>query len=148
MLVEDCAAFGFEKVDPGAREVATSDVPTLILAGQLDVMTPPTWAYDTALPLGNAYVAGATLSTDFPLVDPFPGPGNSCQNCQYGFFEAFLVRMNAVSRFVMACAGLLLVAPSWESDLTALVIAAPIILLQLAQRRRGADQITTTVEAD
>jgi pimeloyl-ACP methyl ester carboxylesterase len=55
-FIRDCAAWDYEKVDPGAREAATSDVPTLIVAGQLDVMTPPAWAYDTALPLGNAYV--------------------------------------------------------------------------------------------
>ena len=34
-----------------------SDVPTLILAGQLDPITPPAWAYDTALSLTNSYVA-------------------------------------------------------------------------------------------
>jgi pimeloyl-ACP methyl ester carboxylesterase len=56
-LLGDCAAWEYEKQDPGAREVASSDVPTLILAGQLDTITPPEWAYDTAMPLGNAYVA-------------------------------------------------------------------------------------------
>ena len=56
-LLRDCAAWEYEKQDPGAREAASSDVPTLILAGQLDPITPPAWAYDTALSLSNSYVA-------------------------------------------------------------------------------------------
>ena len=31
----------------------------------------------------------------------------------------------------MAIAGLMLVAPSWESDIAALVVAAPVILMQM-----------------
>jgi pimeloyl-ACP methyl ester carboxylesterase len=91
-LIADCAAFGFEKVDPGARKVATSDVPTLILAGQLDVMTPPAWAHDTAGTLGNAHVFevpgyghSPTFSGPCPasmalafFADPSQAPDASC----------------------------------------------------------------------
>ncbi len=44
---------------------------------------------------GNAYVTGTTDSLDFPLQDALPGPGNTCQNCEYGFMESFLLRLNA-----------------------------------------------------
>ena len=92
MLVRDCTAWEYEKQDPGDREVASSDVPTLILAGQLDTMTPPAWAYDTALPLGNAYVAEvpgyghsptfsgpcpASMALEF-LANPTGPPDDSC----------------------------------------------------------------------
>jgi hypothetical protein len=43
----------------------------------------------------NAYATGATVSTDFPIVDPLPGPGNTCQNCQFGFYESYLTRLDA-----------------------------------------------------
>ena len=49
----------------------------------------------------------------------------------------FMAPLNALSRFVMVCAGLLLVAPSWESDIAALVVAAPVVLVQLLARRRA-----------
>jgi TRAP transporter 4TM/12TM fusion protein len=47
----------------------------------------------------------------------------------------FLVRMNGLWRAVMAIGGLFLVAPSWESDITALVILVPATFLQMAAQR-------------
>ena len=47
----------------------------------------------------------------------------------------FLVPLNGVWRVLMAVAGLLMVAPSWESDIVALVVAAPVIFMQMASRR-------------
>ena len=44
---------------------------------------------------GTAYVTGATVSSDFPIIQPLAGPGNSCQNCEYGFYESFLTRLNS-----------------------------------------------------
>ena len=49
----------------------------------------------------------------------------------------FLTPLNGALRFVMAGAGLLLVAPSWESDLASLLVVIPVLLLQLAQGRRA-----------
>ena len=43
----------------------------------------------------------------------------------------FLARLDGVWRAIMAIAGLMLVAPSWESDIAALVVAAPVILMQM-----------------
>jgi TRAP-type uncharacterized transport system fused permease subunit len=43
----------------------------------------------------------------------------------------YLVRLSGVWRVLMGVAGLLMVAPSWESDIAALVIAAPVVLMQI-----------------
>ncbi len=65
-------------------------------------------------------------------------------SCAFGVFVIgtavagfFLAPLNAFLRFVMVCAGLLLVAPSWESDLASLALIAPVFLQQLAQNRRS-----------
>ena len=47
-------------------------------------------------------------------------------------------RLNTLWRFLIGIIGLLLVAPSWESDVIALVLAAPVVLAQLATRRKAA----------
>lgn len=64
-------------------------------------------------------------------------------SCAFGVFAIatavagfFLAPMNAFLRFIMVCAGLLLVAPSWESDLASLILIVPVFLQQLAQSRR------------
>ncbi len=58
----------------------------------------------------------------------------------------FLAPLNAFWRFVMVCAGLLLVAPSWESDIAALFVAAPVLILQLLQSRRTKDPVALPSE--
>ena len=60
----------------------------------------------------------------------------------------FLAPLNGLMRFVMVCGGLMLVAPSWESDVAALVVIAPVILLQIAQKRRGEDVVAQVAEAE
>jgi TRAP transporter 4TM/12TM fusion protein len=57
----------------------------------------------------------------------------------------FLVPLNGMWRAIMAIAGLLMVAPGWESDLTALFVAAPVIFLQVMAHR--ADAVSSTGEA-
>jgi len=56
----------------------------------------------------------------------------------------FLAPLNGMWRAIMAIAGLLMVAPGWESDLTALVVMAPVILLQVMAQR--ADTVSSTSE--
>jgi TRAP-type uncharacterized transport system fused permease subunit len=63
--------------------------------------------------------------------------------CAFGVFAIatavsgfFLAPLNAGWRAVMALAGLLLVAPSWESDVLALFVAAPVLLMQVTSSRR------------
>ncbi len=52
----------------------------------------------------------------------------------------FLANLGVFSRIVMAVAGLFLVAPSLNSDLLALLIAAPVVLLQVLALRRAAPE--------
>ena len=70
-------------------------------------------------------------------------------SCALGIFAIatvvsgyFLAPLNAGWRFLMVVAGFLLVAPSWESDLFALVVAAPVVLVQLAASRRESMAVT------
>nr|MDJ0934015.1 TRAP transporter large permease subunit [Kiloniellales bacterium] len=67
--------------------------------------------------------------------------------CAFGIFAIatavtgyFLANMGVLSRIVMAVAGLFLVAPSLNSDLLALLIAAPVVLLQVLALRRAAPE--------
>jgi hypothetical protein len=41
---EACAVFPHGRVDPSFREPVRSDVPTLLLSGEADPVTPPSWA--------------------------------------------------------------------------------------------------------
>ncbi|GMG83933.1 TRAP transporter permease [Paralimibaculum aggregatum] len=50
----------------------------------------------------------------------------------------FLAPMNALERLLCAFAGLIAIAPSWQSDLIALACVAPALLWQLAKRRAPA----------
>lgn len=60
----------------------------------------------------------------------------------------FLAPLNAFWRFAMVCAGLLFVAPSWESDLTALALVAPLLLLQWSQSRQGIEAAAAAAKAE
>jgi TRAP-type uncharacterized transport system fused permease subunit len=60
----------------------------------------------------------------------------------------FLAPLNVGWRIVMGISGLLLVAPSWESDLVALVIAVPVVLSQVAASRRLSATATAAVGGD
>lgn len=46
-------------------------------------------------PQGGIVVSGVTDSTDFPLVDALPGPGNVCTWCASGFTEGFVTVIDA-----------------------------------------------------
>jgi TRAP transporter 4TM/12TM fusion protein len=51
----------------------------------------------------------------------------------------FLTHMNPLMRAAMALAGILLVAPGTKSDLYALAVFVPVLMLQLIARRRAPD---------
>lgn len=51
-----CAAWGISSPDPRENLPVQSDIPTLILAGEYDPITPPTWAPQTAETLSRSYV--------------------------------------------------------------------------------------------
>ena len=78
---QDCSAWEVEPVDAGFNEIADSDVPTLVLAGEYDPVTPPVDSERTAEALANAtYVL-------------FPGVGHGAvfaADCPEAIFRTFL----------------------------------------------------------
>ncbi len=60
----------------------------------------------------------------------------------------FLAPLNGLWRAIMAIAGLLMVAPGWESDLTALIVAAPVIFMQIASYRVDVASSTAKIDSD
>jgi TRAP-type uncharacterized transport system fused permease subunit len=50
----------------------------------------------------------------------------------------FLAPMAWYERILAAFAGLVAIAPTWQSDLIALAIVAPVILLQVTAKKRNA----------
>ena len=65
-------------------------------------------------------------------------------SCAIGIFAIatavagfFLSRLNAILRLVMAAAGLMLVAPSGETDLIALILVVAVTAIQIYQRRNA-----------
>lgn len=53
---EICAGWGLTEPREGDNDPVTSDVPTLLMAGEFDPVTPPTWLELTAEGLSNAYL--------------------------------------------------------------------------------------------
>lgn len=51
-----CKAWDIEPADPIVDQPVSSDIPTLILAGQFDPITPPEWATMTAETLNHSYI--------------------------------------------------------------------------------------------
>ena len=51
---QDCDAWDAGRADPSVREPARSEVPALLLAGELDAITPPAWAELAAETLPNS----------------------------------------------------------------------------------------------
>ena len=88
-----CRAFGITKTDPRERESVTSDIPTLIIAGEYDPITPPDWGRLAAKTLSHSYVfefpgsghgqlfgrhaCAAAIAASF-FDDPANAPDSSC----------------------------------------------------------------------
>ncbi len=69
-----CDMWQAGQADPVENEPVTSDVPTLILAGEYDPITPPSWGEDVGERFSNSYYFefpgighGASVSGDCPL---------------------------------------------------------------------------------
>jgi pimeloyl-ACP methyl ester carboxylesterase len=91
-LLRDCEVWDVAKLDPHIRKPVRGDVPTLLIAGQLDSLTPPAWAHEVAESLSNAYVYeipgyghSPTFSGPCPmslveefLRDPMSAPDDAC----------------------------------------------------------------------
>jgi FtsH-binding integral membrane protein len=90
--LEICDAWGLSAAPPLLERPLESDIPTLVLAGSYDPITPPAWSRETARHLGNAtYIEfpaeGHDVLTDNPcalgimsdfLRDPSHQPDTSC----------------------------------------------------------------------
>lgn len=87
-----CAFWGAGTADARENELVISEIPTLILAGEFDPITPPAWADQVAAGLSNATVFeypamghGVSLSDACPRemvlafwVDPLAAPNAAC----------------------------------------------------------------------
>ncbi len=90
--VEICDAWGLEPAAPLFDAPLESEIPTLVLAGAYDPVTPPNWSRETAQALGNAFYvefpgAGHDVNMGSPcteqimvdfLRDPAQRPDASC----------------------------------------------------------------------
>lgn len=90
--LEVCKAWDLPASPPLLTEPLTSDIPTLILSGTYDPITPPSWGRAVAAELSHSYYyefpsAGHNVSNDNPcagsiqlafLNDPMTAPDSSC----------------------------------------------------------------------
>lgn len=65
-IFDVCDSWGAGEPGPAADDAVTSDIPALVLAGELDPITPPRWGEDIA----------AGLSNSFFVTFPFTGHGS------------------------------------------------------------------------
>jgi pimeloyl-ACP methyl ester carboxylesterase len=88
-----CADWVAPEVDPLGDQPVASDIPTLVLAGEYDPLTPPAWGQRAATTLENSYIytiPGAShgvlnglcplsIARNF-LNDPASDPGSTCMD--------------------------------------------------------------------
>ncbi len=84
-LLDLCAAWGTPAPDARENEAVSSDIPTLVLAGEYDPVTPPAWGKLAAVTLSRSYFF------------QFPGvghgvmfAGNGRHGCAVAIFTAFI----------------------------------------------------------
>jgi pimeloyl-ACP methyl ester carboxylesterase len=76
-----CSEWGAGRAGPSANEPVLSDLPTLLMTGEFDPITPPAWGQQTAAHLANAYFF------------EYPGVGHGASalpGCPQQMFVAFL----------------------------------------------------------
>jgi pimeloyl-ACP methyl ester carboxylesterase len=91
-FLREYEGWGYGKKEAAARQPAATDVPTLILAGEMDTLCPPAWARDAASSLTNVHLfeipgfahsptfsgeCPASLALQF-MADPSKAPDASC----------------------------------------------------------------------
>jgi hypothetical protein len=90
--MKNCGVWEVEARNAETRNPVSTSIPTLILAGQLDSMTPPAWAHEAAQTWSNSYVyeipgfghsptfygaCPGSMALQF-LQDPTATPDDSC----------------------------------------------------------------------
>jgi pimeloyl-ACP methyl ester carboxylesterase len=91
-VIDLCKAWIKTPADPIENQPVKSDVPTLVLSGEFDPITPPAWAEETASTLSRSFYInlpraghGASITEDCPrdmmlafLDDPTAKPDSAC----------------------------------------------------------------------
>ena len=85
-MFDDCRVWDVPAAPASVREPAVSDIPTLILSGSFDSVTPLAWAYAAAETLPNSRIAS------IPGVGHFVAPESPCAQ---SVIASFLLRPNA-----------------------------------------------------
>jgi pimeloyl-ACP methyl ester carboxylesterase len=85
-MFDDCRVWDVPAARASAREPAVSDIPTLILSGSFDSVTPLAWAYAAAETLPHSWIAS------IPGVGHFVAPESPCAQSIIG---SFLLRPDA-----------------------------------------------------
>jgi len=83
--LEDCDAWHGFRALPAELEAITSQIPTLILAGTFDPITPPAWGRLAASTLANSYYVEARTG----------GHGSPVDACTRSIMRAFIDKPNA-----------------------------------------------------
>ncbi len=129
---EVCEAFNVPQAPAEANEAVSSDLPTLVMAGEYDPVTPPAWGAQAASTLSNAYYFeypgfghGSSMSEGCPrqmamafLEDPSQSPEASCMTAMTGPqfvvpFDTASITMVEVVNTDMGIQGL--VPEGWEA---------------------------------
>ena len=80
-IIDACKTYGITPAGPIENQPVKSDVPTLVLSGEFDPITPPAWAQEAA----------STLSKNFYFNVPRAGHGSSLSvDCPRNILLAFL----------------------------------------------------------
>ncbi|MCZ2817179.1 alpha/beta hydrolase [Modestobacter sp. VKM Ac-2984] len=158
-----CADWNAGEPDPVENEALTSDIPTLVLAGELDPITPPRWGAQLAEDLGDSvfvefpstghgsvgtHECAVQLTRDF-LADPDSEPDASCvDDVELPAFtpEGVEVEMTAWESEELGVAGLR--PEGWSEVLPGAFQQSPLVsLVQQVVPGATADQVLQQVAA-
>ncbi len=109
-----CDAWGAGVADGVENEPVSSDIPTLVLAGEYDPITPPAWGELVANHLGNAYYY------------EFPGTGHGASiagDCPFDVTQSFLAMPDSApdASCIASLGGPTFTVPSEENEAITLV---------------------------
>ncbi len=91
-LTEICTIWQIPPVSPEFHQPIASNIPTLLLSGEMDPATPPSWAELAKVQLTNAE----------HIVSPYAGHGTAAQTCAHGLI-ATLVKDGSLENLDTEC---------------------------------------------